>query len=285
MSTDEQLVEFEADENIAVLRLNRPEVRNAQNSGMLYALDEALRRFAHDDDLRVGVLGGNGPHFSSGHDLGTAGVDYEVEYERISMWWSHIGQEGAENYMARECEVYLGLCRRWREIPKPTIAMVHGACIAGGLMLAWACDLIIAADDAVFSDPVVQWGVPGVELFAHPWEMGARQAKEFLFLGEPIGAQRAFELGMVNRVVPRDALEDTALDVARRIASKPRFGLALAKMAVNQSEDAMGYRVGTDQAFALHQLSHAHNLAVSGSPMLGRAVPTGSAQPPDPAGH
>ena len=171
------------------------------------------------------------------------------------------------------------------ERSQPTIAMVHGACIAGGLMLAWACDLIIAADDAVFSDPVVQWGVPGVELFAHPWEMGARQAKEFLFLGEPIGAQRAFELGMVNRVVPRDALEDTALDVARRIASKPRFGLALAKMAVNQSEDAMGYRVGTDQAFALHQLSHAHNLAVSGSPMLGRAVPTGSAQPPDPAGH
>jgi enoyl-CoA hydratase len=126
----------------------------------------------------------------------------------------------------------------------------------------------VAADDAFFSDPVVEWGVPGVEFFAHPWEMGPRQAKEFLFLGERVDAHRSYELGMVNRVVPPAALEDTCLDIARRIARKPRFGLALAKMAVNQSEDAMGHHGGIDQAFALHQLAHTQNTLVCGSPML-----------------
>jgi enoyl-CoA hydratase len=146
--------------------------------------------------------------------------------------------------------------------------MVQGACIAGGLMLAWACDLIVAAENAVFSDPVVQWGVPGVEFFAHPWEMGPRQAKEFLFLGEKVSAARAYELGMVNRVTTRDELEPTTLDIAHRIAQRPRFGLALAKTAVNQAQEAMGHRTGIDQAFGLHQLSHAHNTVVCGNPML-----------------
>ena len=89
------------------------------------------------------------------------------------------------------------------QIPKPTIAMVHGACIGGALILAWACDLIIASDDTFFADPVVQMGMPGIEYFAHPWQMGSRFAKEFLFLGERIGASRAHELGMVNRACRR----------------------------------------------------------------------------------
>jgi enoyl-CoA hydratase len=268
MTETDDLVQFDVEGNVAMLRLNRPRFRNAQNSALLYALDAAFRRFAHDDSLTVGILAGNGPHFSAGHDLGTPGVDYDVTYDRIGMWWDHVDQPGAENYMARECEVYLGLTRRWREIPKPTIAMVQGACIAGGLMLAWACDLIVAAENAVFSDPVVQWGVPGVEFFAHPWEMGPRQAKEFLFLGEKVDAARAYELGMVNRVTARDDLESTTLDIAQRIAQRPRFGLALAKTAVNQAQEAMGHRAGIDQAFGLHQLSHAHNTVVCGNPML-----------------
>ena len=109
----------------------------------------------------------------------------------------------------REQELYLGMCRRWRELPKPTIAMVQGACIAGGLMLAWVCDLIVAADDAFFADPVVKMGIPGVEYFAHPLrDEPAPVAKEFLFLGERMTADaRATQIGMVNRVVPRDALE------------------------------------------------------------------------------
>ncbi len=254
---------------VALITLNRPDVRNAQNSALLYALDDAFCRFAGDDAAAVAVLAGAGPCFSSGHDLGTREVDYDISFPRRSLWWDHVGKEGAENRLAREEEVYLGLCRRWRELPKPTIAMVHGACIGGGLMLAWSCDLIVASEDAFFSDPVVRYGIPGVELFAHPWEIGGRVAKELLFTAEPIDARRAQALGMVNRVVTRERLEAESMDLAEKIAGMPRLGLALAKQAVNQAEDAMGRRVGGDGAFALHQLAHAHYAETTGSPMLG----------------
>jgi enoyl-CoA hydratase len=185
-------------------------------------------------------------------------------YERrASLGWDYTATAGGESRFAREQEVYLGMCRRWRELPKPTIAMVQGACIAGGLMLAWSCDLIVASDDAFFADPVVRMGIPGVEYFAHPWVMGPRFAKEFLFLGERVPAGRALELGMVNRVVPRDELEPTTLAMADRIAEMPRFGLALAKKAVNQCEDLMGLQTGMDSVFGLHHLAHAHNVETS----------------------
>jgi enoyl-CoA hydratase len=170
----------------------------------------------------------------------------------------------------REQELYLGMCRRWRELPKPTVAMVQGACVAGGLMLAWACDLIIAADDAFFADPVVKMGIPGVEYFAHPYVMSPRLAKEFLFLGEKIGAERALAIGMVNRVVPRAALEAETFDVAARIGQMPRFALALAKKAVNQAEDRMGLRDTMDATFALHHLAHAHNSLTSPDHLAGQ---------------
>jgi enoyl-CoA hydratase len=270
MSDDqEELVLYRECGPVARITLNRPEERNAQNSGLLYALDRAFYRFAQDDRMKVAVLGGAGKHFSSGHDLGTAGVDYEVSFDRVSMWWDHVDKEASENWVAREQEVYLGMCRRWREIPKPTIAMVQGACIAGGLMVAWSCDLIMASEDAFFADPVVRMGVPGVEYFRHPWELGPRQAKELLFLGGRLDAHRAHALGMVNHVVPREELEARTMELADGIAEMPRFGLALAKQAVNQAEDLMGQRSGVDAAFGLHHLAHAHNAAVSGSPILG----------------
>jgi enoyl-CoA hydratase len=161
------------------------------------------------------------------------------------------------------------MCRRWREIPKPSIAMVHGACIAGGLMLAWVCDLIVAADDAFFADPVVKMGIPGVEYFAHPWVLGPRFAKEVLFTGERFGAERACQVGMVSRVVPREDLETVTFDLAGQIADMPRFGLALAKRAVNQCEDLMGLRPGMDSVFGLHHVAHAHNAEVSGHSLAG----------------
>ena len=147
-----------------------------------------------------------------------------VPYDRKAViWWDHTDKEGADARYAREMEVYLGMCRRWREIPKPSIAMVHGACIAGGLMLAWVCDLIVASDDAFFADPVVRMGIPGVEYFAHPWVLGPRFAKEALFTGDRFSAQRAYELGMVNRVVPRAELAETTFALADRIATMPPF--------------------------------------------------------------
>ena len=164
------------------------------------------------------------------------------------------------------------MCRRWRELPKPTIAMVQGACIAGGLMLAWCCDLVVAADDAFFADPVVKMGIPGVEYFAHPFVMGPRAAKEFLFTGDRVDAGRALQLGMVNRVVPRDSLESETMALAGRIAQMPRLGLALAKKAVNQVEDIMGLQTGMDSVFGLHHLAHAHNAEVGGDSLGGQTV-------------
>jgi enoyl-CoA hydratase len=266
------LVLYETDGPVAVVTLNRPRYRNAQNSALLYELDEAFARFASDDQLKIAVLGGAGDHFSAGHDLGTPEIDYDVSFDRRTLWWDHANKTGAERTVAREEEVYLGMYRRWRELPKPTIAMVQGACVAGALKLIWACDLIVAADDAFFSEPIVLMGVPGGEVFKHPWEVGVRQAKEMLFTGEPIDAQRALSLGMVNRVVPRASLHERTLELARTIAEMPRLGLALAKRAVNAAEDAMGQRVAMDLAFALHQLAHADTEARHGNIVTDEAV-------------
>jgi enoyl-CoA hydratase len=264
-------VRYEVDGVIARVTLNRPEYRNAQNSAMTYALDDAFYAAAGDDAVRVVVLAGAGTHFCAGHDIGTPGRDVDRSFDRrAGLWWDHVGKPGGELRYAREQEVYLGMCRRWRELPKPTIAAVQGACIAGGLMLAWVCDLIVAADDAFFADPVVRMGIPGVEYFAHPWMLGPRQAKEFLFLGERIDAARALQVGMVNRVVPRDRLDAEVTGIAGKIATMPRLGLALAKKAVNQAEDAMGLQLGMDSVFGLHHFAHAHNAEVGTDPLAGQ---------------
>jgi enoyl-CoA hydratase len=263
-------VNYERRDAVAVVTMNRPEYRNAQNSAMTYALDAAFVRAVDDDEVKVIVLAGAGKHFSAGHDIGTPGRDVDVSFERKAvLWWDHVGKDGGDLRYAREMEVYLGMCRRWREIPKPTIAMVQGACIAGGLMLAWVCDLIVASDDAFFADPVVRMGIPGVEYFAHPWVLGPRAAKEFLFTGDRFDAARAHQLGMVNRVVPRDTLEAETMGMAKRISEMPRFGLALAKKAVNQAEDQMGLRSGMDSVFGLHHFAHAHNAEVGSDSLAG----------------
>ena len=269
-NTEEQVVTYERRGTVAMVTLNRPEFRNAQNSKMTYALDAAFTRAVDDDEVKVIVLSGNGKHFCAGHDIGTPGRDVDQSFERQAvMWWDHTDKEGGDQRFARESEVYLGMCRRWREIPKPVIAMVHGACIAGGLMLAWSCDFIIASDDAFFSDPVVRMGIPGVEYFAHPWVLGPRAAKEFLFTGDRFTATRACELGMVNQVVPREDLETATLAMAERISAMPRFGLALTKKAVNQAEDLMGMRAGMDSVFGLHHFAHAHNAEVGADSLAG----------------
>jgi enoyl-CoA hydratase len=267
------VVTYTVNDGVAVVTMNRPRYRNAQNSAMTYALDAAFVRAVADDDVRVIVLAGTGEHFSAGHDIGTPGRDHHAAYDnKAVLWWDHVDRAGGDQRFAREMEVYLEMCRRWREIPKPTIATVQGACIAGGLMLAWVCDLIVAADDAFFSDPVVRMGIPGVEYFAHPWVLGARFAKEILYTGDQFTAQRAYEVGMVNRVVRRDTLRDETLALASRIAAMPRFGLALTKKAVNQCEDQMGMRGGIDAVFGLHHFAHAHNAETGIGPLGGMDI-------------
>ncbi|WP_372859750.1 enoyl-CoA hydratase [Sphingobium lactosutens] len=268
--TDEPIL-YERRDATAWIMLNRPDFANSQNGQMLYALDAAFARAVDDPQVRAIVLTGKGKHFSSGHDIGTPGRDADLPAAaRHSLWGDHSELDGAASTYVREQELYLGLCRRWRDIPKPTIAAVHGACIAGGLMLAWVCDLIIASRDAFFSDPVLRMGIPGVEYFAHAFEMHPRAAREFLFLGDRMPAERAYALGMVNRVVERDALEAEAGAIAERLAALPAFGLTLAKQALNQAEDAMGKRVATDAAFNLHHLAHAHARMTTGSAIGGQ---------------
>ncbi|ROS43437.1 enoyl-CoA hydratase [Amycolatopsis thermoflava] len=260
----EDVVRYERRGAVAVVTMNRPEYRNAQNSAMTYALDDAFTRAVNDAEVKVIVLAGEGKHFSAGHDIGTPGRDVDQSFDRRAVvWWDHTTREGGDQRFARESEVYLGMCRRWREIPKPMIASVQGACIAGGLMLAWVCDLIVASDDAFFADPVVRMGIPGVEYFAHPWVLGPRAAKEVLFTGERFSVQQAQEWGMVNRVVPRAELAARTFELAETIARMPQFGLALAKKAVNQAEDLMGLRSGMDSVFGLHHFAHAHNAETS----------------------
>lgn len=262
---------YDVADGVARVTLNRPTYRNAQNVKMLYALDDAFSRAAADDDVKVIVLCGAGKHFSAGHDIGTPGRDIDTAFERrATQWWESVGRPGAEATYVREAEAYVGLCKRWRELPKPTICQVHGACIAGALMLAWSCDLIVASEDAFFADPVVRMGIPGVEFFAHPYVMNARLAKEFLFVGDRMSAARAAEIGMINRVVPRDELESTVAAIAARIAEKPRFALAMTKKVINMAEDRMGFSETIDATYGYHHLAHAHNALSSDDYLQGQ---------------
>ena len=254
---------------VAWVRMNRPRYNNAQNSQMTYALDAAFRRAVDDPAVKVIILAGEGKHFSAGHDIGTPGRDVKRSFDRVSLWPDHVGKPGAEFLYTREQEVYLGMCRRWREMPKPTIAMVQGACIAGGLMLAWVCDFIVASEDAFFQDPVLRMGIPGVEYFAHAFELPPRVAKEFLLLGEKMPAARAHELGMVNRIAPRDGLEAAARAVAARLAEMPALGLSLGKQAINHVEELRGKRSAMDATFHMHHFAHAQNDLLHGNAIAG----------------
>jgi len=249
--------------------MNRPRYNNAQNSQMTYALDAAFRRAVDDPAVKVIILAGEGKHFSAGHDIGTPGRDVKRSFDRVSLWPDHVGKPGAEFLYTREQEVYLGMCRRWREMPKPTIAMVQGACIAGGLMLAWVCDFIVASEDAFFQDPVLRMGIPGVEYFAHAFELPPRVAKEFLLLGEKMPARRAHELGMVNRLTPRDGLEEATRAFAARLAEMPSLGLSLGKQAINHVEELRGKRTAMDATFHMHHFAHAQNDLLHGNAIAG----------------
>ena len=263
------IVTYEAADGIAWIAMNRPKYNNAQNGRMTYELDAAFMRAVADDDVKVIVLKGEGKHFSAGHDIGTPGRDVHLSQERVTSWYDHANKPGGKYLYVREAEAYLGMCRRWRDIPKPTIAAVQGACIAGGLMLAWVCDLIVATDDAYFSDPVVRMGIPGVEYFAHPYELNPRIAKEFLFTGNKMGAERAYQMGMVNQISSRETLMDDVTALATKVAAMPRLGLALTKQAINNVEELQGKRQGMEAAFAWHHFAHAHNDVVSGDKLGG----------------
>jgi enoyl-CoA hydratase/carnithine racemase len=249
---------YSVSDGVAVITLNRPERANAQTMGLLDDLDAAWTRAADDDEVRVIVLRGNGKHFSSGHDL----------KDRSSPMPDKITLESIYKIEARR---YLEYSLRWRNTPKPSIAAVQGKCIAGGLLLCWPCDLIVAADNAEFSDPVVFMGIGGVEYHGHTWELGPRKAKEILFTGRAVTASEAEQVGMVNRVVPLAELETATMELARQIAQMHPFALRQAKRAVNQTLDIQGFYAAIQAVFDIHHTGHGNALSVGGYPILIRA--------------
>jgi enoyl-CoA hydratase len=260
-------VESFDDGQITRILLNRPDTRNAQNRGLLVELDDAFRRAEANDSVRVVILGGAGPLFSSGHDMGSA--RHREEYfpgpGQHPTRQIHGGtRSGTEQRMLQEWHYFFQNTRRWRDLRKITIAQVHGTVFAAGLMLMWACDLIVAADDAQFADVVgTRLGMCGIEYFAHPWELGPRKAKELLLTGDSISAAEAHALGMVSKTFQADTLDEQTLAFARRIARLPTITALLIKESVNQTVDNMGFFNSLNACFSLHELNHAHWAEVS----------------------
>lgn len=253
-------IEYTTEGPVAIISLNRPQQANAQNKELLVALDQAWDKAAEDESVKVIILRANGKHFSSGHDLSGSGAQGQFDKDKA--------ESGMMKLYMHERKHFLGFCRKWRDIPKPSIAVIQGSCIAAGMMLAWPCDLILAADNAKFRDPVVMMGIGGVEYHGHTWELGARKAKEMLFTASTITAEEAKQLGMVNRVVPLADLDSEAMALAQQISQMPAFGLAMAKRAVNQTLDVQGQYAAMQSVFDIHSVGHGSANAQCGFPVL-----------------
>jgi enoyl-CoA hydratase len=251
--TDEEVVRYEVEGPVATILMNRPRVANAQNTALIDGVDAAFDRADADDDVRVVILAGAGKHFSSGHDLKAILGPEPDEWARM--------RNTPEGKFRHEQVMYVERCRKIHDFRKPTIAAVQGKCVAAGLMLACMCDLIVAADDAVFSNPVLRMSGAAVELLVEPWEMGIRQAKEFLLAAEEIDAQEAWRLGLVNKVVPRAELSDRTRELAQRVALVPPITAQVVKDSINHVAELMGKSASWKYHFMAHHW--AHNTATS----------------------
>jgi enoyl-CoA hydratase len=264
MAQADEFVTYEVidDGRIARLWLNRPEAHNAQNRTLLVQLDDAFRRAEADDDVRVVILAARGTNFSAGHDMGSKALLAELTPgpgQHPTYGCNGGSRDGMERLYLQEWHYFFDNTRRWRDLRKITVAQVQGNAISAALMLIWACDLIVASEDAKFSDVVaVRLGMPGVEYFGHPWELGPRLAKELLLTGDSLDADAAYRLGMVAKIFPQDELADKTVEFARRIARLPTMAALLVKDSVNAASDAMGFTEALKHAFHIHELGHAH---------------------------
>lgn len=261
---DYKFVQYEtlSDGRVARIMLNRPEARNAQNRGLLVELDEAFMAAEADDEVRVVILGGTGPMFSAGHDMGSKVSREETmpgPGQHPTRQVNGGTRKAAEALMLQEWHYFFNNTRRWRNLRKITIGQAHGDVYAAGLMLLWACDLIVCDERTRFADVVgARLGMCGVEYFAHPWELGPRKAKELLLTGDALEAEEAYRLGMVTKIFPADELGGRTLQLAERIAQLPTMTSLLIKESVNQSVDNMGFYNALNACFTLHELNHSH---------------------------
>ncbi|MGH9111251.1 MAG: enoyl-CoA hydratase [Acidimicrobiales bacterium] len=242
--SDFETIRYRVDGPVATITLDRPQAANAQNAQMIGEIDAAFDQADADDDVRVVVLAGEGKHLSAGHDLKEllAGEEH----------WAAL-RATPEGKLRHEQAMYWDKLVRIRDFRKPTIAAVHGTCAAAGLMLVCMCDLIVAADDARFSNPVLRMSGVGVELLVEPWELGPRKAKEFLFCAQTLSAAEAERLGLVNKVVPRADLAAAVEEMARAVALVPPITAEAVKASINHMLDRMGQRDSWRYHFALHQ--------------------------------
>jgi len=228
-------VVYEIDGAVGLVTLNRPQYRNAQSWKLLDELDAALDRAVADDDVRVVVVTGAGGHFSSGHDLGTP--EQRADQEARDM--PDQGGRFYENFRKYNLEYTL----KWRNLPKPTIAMVEGYCIYGGWMIAAAMDLLFASPDALFLAGLLEY-------FSIPWDVHPRKAKELVFESRFITAEEAREIGFVNRIYPSAELRRETLAFATRAAENGRMALLMSKLAINKAWDLQGYSAAMEAAFS-----------------------------------
>ena len=241
-------VMYEKKAPIAYVTLNRPEKLNALNTadgGLCDQLHDACLEAEADDDVRVIVIKGEGRGFSSGYDL--ARVDKMTDEEfRATGRSPEYAHEAPRMYQARKASFrgnISGSTRRWLEAiwenQKPVIAQVHGYCLAGGNDLAGMCDITIASEDALFGYPPVRYVSAAVSSL-WPYQIGMKHSKYLLFTGGMITAQKAYEWGLVNEVVPRDKLEERVNNIAQTIALVPWVSVYGAKVMVNKYFEIMG---------------------------------------------
>jgi len=212
MTTDEVLI-YELRDGVAWLTLNRPQARNALNRALREALRDALRRFDLDGEARVAVLRGAGPVFCAGADL----------------------KEMAQTGLRVPPSDFIPHLQRQAMLDKPVIAAVQGSALAGGFLLAQMADLCVAAHDAQFGITEARWGRGAPWAASLPWLIPPRVALELLLVAAPIGAQRAYELGLVNRLVPPERLDEVAGELAAAIAANAPLSVRAGKRMVYES--------------------------------------------------
>jgi len=237
---DYDYIRYEQHDRVARLVLNRPASRNAQSWRLIEELDDAFQYAANDNSIGAIVLAGEKKHFSAGHDLGTPEQKADQE--------SRPREEGVRGKHNGSWDTNITPNMRWRNLPKPTIAEVKGYTIFAGVAIAESCDIIFAADDTMFLPTNYQY-------FHVPWDLGIRKSKEILFESRFIDAPEALELGLVNRVIPKERLEEATMEYAARVATNDPFQLRMIKLAINQAQDAQGFTQHIQGSFAHHILS------------------------------
>jgi len=233
---------YDTDGPIATIRLNRPEYRNAQSYQLLQEVDDAFTLAENDDDVRVVIVRGSGGTFSAGHDLGTP----DVAAERAAR-----DQEPGLRRYNQFKKYNLDVLLHWRNLPKPTIAMVEGYCIYAGWMLAAAMDIVYAADDALFLAGFVEY-------MSIPWDIGVKRAKELCFESRFISAAEAAQYGFVNHVLPQADLERETYAYAHRVAENNPVSVRFAKVQMNKAQDLQGYSNALEDGLGDYLAMQAH---------------------------